>query len=99
MPLNLDVDIKTSMDLQVNIKTHQNKIKTNKLDINALKLQMNWLAEVITEKLEFDLLPTIIHATNVRCKSSETNVDFDCALTEHTGNAIHSLLDRGASVG
>ena len=37
-------------------------------------------------------------ASNVRCKSSETNVEIACDLTEHGRNSIVFLSDRAESL-
>ena len=39
-----------------------------------------------------------IDAYNVRCKSSETNVEIACDLTEHGRNSIVFLSDRAESL-
>ncbi len=36
--------------------------------------------------------------SNVRCKSSETNVEIACDLTEHCKNSIVFLSDRAESL-
>ena len=48
--------------------------------------------------LEINIVPMINVSINVRCKSSETNVEIACDLTEHGRNSIVFLSDRAESL-
>ncbi len=47
---------------------------------------------------EFPRFLLLNDPSNVRCKSSETNVEIACDLTEHGRNSIVFLSDRAESL-